>query len=104
MASPVAVVIGASGGSGPVGPGGPTGPSGTGDTVAISEADTIIVTLTSATVDAANGRPTVTFSLMDGEGNGLDGLQPANVRFTAAKLIPGVERHRPASGAATSRA
>jgi OmcA/MtrC family decaheme c-type cytochrome len=81
---------GASGGSGSVGPVGPTGPSGTGDTVAISEAETIIVTLTSATVDAANGRPTVTFSLMDGEGNGLAGLQPANVRFTAAKLIPGV--------------
>ena len=81
---------GASGGSGQVGPVGPTGPSGNGNTIAISQADTIIVTLASATVDAGSGKPTLTFTLMDGAGNGLAGLQAANVRFTAAKLIPGV--------------
>jgi OmcA/MtrC family decaheme c-type cytochrome len=81
---------GSKGGStGPVGPTGPTGPTGSGETIAISQAETIITTVTDATVAAGTNVATVTFTLQDGEGNGLAGLRPANVRFTVAKLIPG---------------
>jgi OmcA/MtrC family decaheme c-type cytochrome len=81
---------GRSGSGGTVGPPGPTGPTGTGSAIAISQADTVIVTINVASVDKTTMKPTVTFSLTNSEGKPLDGLQAANVRFTFAKVIPGV--------------
>jgi OmcA/MtrC family decaheme c-type cytochrome len=80
---------GAGGGSGSTGPTGPTGPTTGNGTIAISEADTVITTITNATV-ASDNKVTVTFTLQDSQSRGLAGLQAANVRFTVAKLIPGV--------------
>jgi OmcA/MtrC family decaheme c-type cytochrome len=81
---------GRSGSGGTVGPPGPTGPTGTGSAIAISEADTVIVTINVASVDKTTLKPTVTFSLTNSEGKPLDGLKAANLRFTFAKVIPGV--------------
>ena len=80
---------GSDGGSGSAGPTGPTGPTTGNGTIAISEADTVITTVTNATVGSDN-KVTVTFTLQDSQSRGLAGLQAANVRFTVAKLIPGV--------------
>jgi OmcA/MtrC family decaheme c-type cytochrome len=80
---------GSDGGSGVTGPTGPTGPIGGGSTIAISQADTVITTITNTTV-GSDGKVTATFTLQDSTGHGLAGLQAANVRFTVAKLIPGV--------------
>ena len=80
---------GSDGGSGSAGPTGPTGPTTGNGTIAISEADTVITTVTNATVGSDN-KVTVAFTLQDSQSRGLAGLQAANVRFTVAKLIPGV--------------
>ena len=81
---------GRSGGGGSVGPTGPTGPTGSGGAIAISQAEAVNVTVVTASVASGTMRPTVTFQLTNDEGRPLDGLQAANVRFTFAKVIPGV--------------
>ena len=74
---------GSDGGSGVAGPTGPTGPTTGNGTIAISEADTVITTITNATVGSDN-KVTVTFTLQDSQSRGLAGLQAANVRFTVS--------------------
>jgi OmcA/MtrC family decaheme c-type cytochrome len=78
---------GPTGPTGPGGGGGNTGPTGPGAAIPIAEADTIIVTVSSTTVDASN-KPTVVFTLTDSFGRPLSGLQAPNVRFAIAKLTP----------------
>ncbi len=85
---------GATGPAGPAGPTGPTGPAGPPGTPApgpgvasVTTADAIVATVTSVTIASP---PVVSFRLADRNGEPLQGLQPNQIRFALAKLVPGV--------------
>ena len=89
---------GATGPSGPSGPSGPTGPSGPAGTpytppvASVTSVDAIAATVTGVTTVGVSGsgnlQQRVTFKLADRSGKPLQGLLPADIRFTSAKLIP----------------
>ena len=87
-----ALLAGCGGGAGSTGPAGPAGGSGStgpgGSTLArnISVAETITVQITGVDGGAA---PKIYFNLLDQKGQPLYGLQPSQVRFAIAKLVPG---------------
>ena len=84
---------GAAGPAGPQGPGGPPGPPGPpGSTsgVPISSADRVNIEVTSVTVPAGGGAPTVQLSLTNDLTQGLFGLPPEELRFVLSQLIPPV--------------
>lgn len=80
------------GGTGPAGPTGPgggagsTGPGGSTLARSITGATTIVAQTTGVSGGAT---PTIYFNLVDEKGQPLYGLQPAQVRFAIAKLVPG---------------
>lgn len=78
---------GETGSSGPPGPPGPPGTSGAG--IPISSAEKINVDITSVSVPAGGGAPTVSVLLTNDLGQGLSGLPAANIRFVIAQLTPG---------------
>ncbi len=84
---------GSAGPAGPAGPSGPTGPSGPPGTPApgptaasVTTADAIVATVTGVSIASP---PVVTFRLADRSGAPLQGLQPNQIRFAIAKLVPG---------------
>lgn len=72
---------GSPGASGPPGPPGPTG-----GTTGATTATGLTATITGVTIGSP---PTVDFRMSDQDGAPFVGLQPGQVRFTIAKLIPG---------------
>ncbi len=76
---------GDSGGPGPVGPPGPPGP-GPG-AAGIDTADVIFPQITGVSIASP---PVVSFRLADSAGDLLQGLEPGAIRFTIARLEPGV--------------
>lgn len=77
---------GPAGASGPAGGGGSSGPPQSGLPRPIGTATTISAQITAVT---GGSGPIVTFHLLDQNGQPLTGLQPAQVRFAVAKLVPG---------------
>jgi OmcA/MtrC family decaheme c-type cytochrome len=83
---------GSTGPAGPAGPGGPTGPPGPpGPTsgVPVASAGKINVTITSVSVPAGGGAPTVNLTLTNDLGQGLRSLPANDIRFVIAQLTPG---------------
>ncbi len=93
----VAMIAGCSGGkdgaagpagpTGPQGPGGSTGPSGPVLALDISVAKTVTPTITNVT---AGDWPTISFKLVDENGNPLKGLKASTVSFALGQLKPPV--------------
>ena len=79
---------GSTGNTGPGGPGGPTGPP-IGNQFPVTSAERINVTVSTVTVSADGGAPTVEFFLTNERGQGLIGLPAGNIRFVIAQLTPG---------------
>jgi OmcA/MtrC family decaheme c-type cytochrome len=79
---------GAAGPAGPPGPSGPTGPAGpiAALDIATAGAEQVNATITGVTGTA---RPTIKFTVTDELGRPLKGLKVADIRFAAAKLVPG---------------
>ncbi len=84
---------GSAGSAGPAGPAGPVGPSGPPGTPApgpgvasVTTADAVVATVTGVSIASP---PVVTFRLADRNGEPLQGLQPNQIRFALAKLVPG---------------
>ncbi len=65
-------------------PGGPGLPAG----VDISKADEIVASISSVSVDDVT---LIEFRLIDGHGNPVINLQPGNISFLVAKLVPGTD-------------
>ena len=77
---------GAAGAQGAAGGSGSTGPGGSPLARSITTAQTITTQITG--VVSGDG-PTIYFNLVSEKGQPLYGLQPAQVRFAIAKLVPG---------------
>lgn len=87
---------GSKGAEGPAGPAGPTGspgpigpPGPSGGGVPVTSAEKINVEISSVSVPAGGGAPTVFLTLTNDLGQGLTGLPAANIRFAVAQLTPG---------------
>jgi OmcA/MtrC family decaheme c-type cytochrome len=81
---------GPAGPGGSAGPPGPSGPPGSGPGLPIDSTEKISVAVTSVTVPAGGGAPTVAFNLTNELGQGLSGLPASNISFVVAQLSPGV--------------
>jgi OmcA/MtrC family decaheme c-type cytochrome len=79
---------GPAGATGPQGPQGPQGPT-SGTPVPVTSAEKINVVITSVSVPAGGGAPTVALALINDSGQGLTGLPAGNIRFVIAQLTPG---------------
>ncbi|MCH7538598.1 MAG: hypothetical protein IID57_12165, partial [Proteobacteria bacterium] len=81
---------GAAGAAGPAGPPGPPGPPGSGGGgIPVSSAEKINVEITTVSVPAGGGAPTVQLTLRNDLNQGLVGLPATNIRFVIAQLTPG---------------
>lgn len=81
---------GAAGPAGPAGPPGSAGPPGpTGPILALDVTTARLITGTITSVGGTASQPTVSFRLVDQNGQPLKGLPASAIRFTAAKLVPG---------------
>ena len=80
---------GAAGAAGPAGTPGPVGPAGSSGGIPVTSAEKINVEISSASVPAGGGAPTVSVSLTNDLGQGLTGLPAGNIRFIIAQLTPG---------------
>lgn len=78
------VLAGCSGDDGAPGPAGPPGPPGTG---IAPTATTLDITIDDVTIQS---RPVVQFTVTNEDGIGFAGLTTGDLRFTIAKLMPGV--------------
>jgi len=84
---------GKAGPAGPVGPGGPAGPPGpTGGNpgLPIDSADEINIAVSSVSIPAGGGAPTVQLTLTNDLTQGLTGLPAGDIRFVISQLSPGM--------------
>ncbi len=79
---------GGTGNTGTTGPEGPGGPS-VGNTLPVTSAERIDVTIAGVTIPDGGGAPTVEYFLTNERGQGLVGLPAGNIRFVLAQLTPG---------------
>ncbi len=77
-----------SGDTGPQGPAGPPGPPGPPPTVDASDAAEINAAITRVTIASP---PVVEFTLADGNGTAITGLNAGAIGFKLAKLVPGTD-------------
>ena len=80
---------GPAGPGGPAGPPGPPGPPGPSGGVPIDSADVLNIEVTSVTIPAGGGAPTVELNLTNDLTQGLVGLPAGDIRFVLSQLTPG---------------
>ena len=80
---------GPAGPDGPSGPPGPPGPPGPSGGVPIDSADVLNIEVTSVTIPAGGGAPTVELNLTNDLTQGLVGLPAGDIRFVLSQLTPG---------------
>ena len=80
---------GATGATGPAGPQGPQGPAGPSSGIPVTSAERINVTISSVTVPAGGGAPTVELTLTNDLNQGLSDLPAGNIRFIISQLTAG---------------